>query len=433
MTTPAEDALYARLTDIESLEALAKIGLDLEAIPTAQMRPVVQWAIDYYFDSGRRQAPSRALLTDTFADVLEAADVMLTSEEEETDTIESAISHLNDLHADRQWQTFIKDAATQMASAPPTTKVETLTEVTNRLFEVTNRLQDHSDRTLITDGYHDALADYERRVFEGLVSRGMTFGLPPIDEHTAGIHPGELCVLAAGPKVGKSYALDRIGLEEWKRERRVVLYTLENTVEMTVARIACMHLGISPRQWQRGTVPPEKVEEFRKFTATLMDDMGGQFHVISPPRGRRTPEMLIRDAKMLGAESVLIDQLSHVEHPDPGRKAQHELFYDNVHDLKLLIGGRDKVSLLLAHQINREGVKAAEKAGHHEMYHLAGSAGVERAADWVMTMYQSDFMRTQRYLLWQIVAARRADVNNWELVWDVESNGARVHREVSLS
>lgn len=433
MTTRSEDVLYASLTDIDALEALAKIGLDPDCIPTEECRPMVKWALDIYFDSGRKQAPSREMLAHVWGDMLEEAEIELLDEDIEIDTIESAIDSLKDLHASREWQSFIKDAATDMANAGPTMKVQTLTEVTNRLFEIAARLQDRSNHSIAAEGYMDVLADYDKRVAEGSVTRGLTFGLDEIDRHTYGVHEGEMGVLAAGPKVGKSYMLARVALHEWAtRASNVVLFTLENSVEMTLDRLVCLHLGISPRAWQRGEVDAEKVESVREFIHDVIPTMPGTLHILSPQRGQRTPEMMIREARMLGCDRVLVDQLTHVEHPNPGRKPRHELFNDNVHEFKDLIQGRDAISLMLAHQINREGVKAAQKQGFLEMHMLAESAGVERAADFVFGLYQSADERMQRVAKFQMLAARREDVKHWQILWDPESGMSRVRHEISL-
>ena len=59
---------------------------------------------------------------------------------------------------------------------------------------------------------------------------GITFGLPEVDQHTLGIHPGELCVIAATSGGGKSWFAGLIVLEEFRRGRRCILFTLENDV-----------------------------------------------------------------------------------------------------------------------------------------------------------------------------------------------------------
>jgi hypothetical protein len=235
-------------------------------------------------------------------------------------------------------------------------------------------------------------------------------------------------------KVGKSYFLDRVALHEWINQKHdFVLYTLENTVQMTMNRIICLHLGINPRAWLHGEVAEEKVAQVRAFIADVMPTLPANLHVLAPTRGSRTPQMLVREARMLGVTRMAIDQLTHVEHPDPGRKPRHELFNENVHEFADLIkDGREPISLLVAHQINREGVKAAAKQGYLEMVHLAESAGVERAADWIFGLFQSHDERTQRLAKFQTLAARREDTKNWRITWDPDTSRIKTVAELVL-
>lgn len=434
MTTRSEDVLYASLTDIEALERVAKIGLRIDSIPTEELRPMVEWALDEYFRSGRKQAPSREMLIEVWGETLEDLEVELIDESVEIDTIESALDALKDHHALREFQTFVKDASTRMATAGVTQKVETLTEVTNELFHLTSSLQDQSSRTTADVGYVEALVRYQVRAAEEVTTRGMTFGLEAIDRHTYGIHPGELAVLAGGPKIGKSMALVRIALHEWAvRSRIVALFSLENTVDMTMDRLVCFHLGLDPTGWQRGELPEQAAVRVQEFIHDQMPAMPGTLHVIQSPRGSRTPEMMIREARLLGAESVLIDQLTHVEHHDPGRKARNELFNENVHEFAdLAQDSRDAISILLAHQINRSGVEASKKQNYLEMHHMAESAGVERAASWVFGVHQALTERTHGTAKFQTLAARREDINNWSVSWNPRLSTWRVLGEIEL-
>src|SRR5690606_32069603 len=103
------------------------------------------------------------------------------------------------------------------------------------------------------------------------------------------------------------------------------------------------------------------------------------FWILQPEMGQRTIQHMVRRAETLG-DAVIIDQLTFVE-PNPGteRLSRTEQVGRILHMFKALISGR--MPGLLAHQINREGQKAAEKLGRLEMYHLAESAEVERTAD----------------------------------------------------
>src|SRR5690606_40673143 len=87
---------------------------------------------------------------------------------------------------------------------------------------------------------------------------------------------------------------------------------------------------------------------------------------------------------------------------------------------------------LLAHQINREGVKAADKTGYLEMYMLAESSEVERTADWVFGLYRSHDERIAELAKLQVLAARREDITSWLMRYDPASGLIETHREIAL-
>lgn len=418
MSSHAEDVLYASLTDTDAMEYLVREGLAIECIPTEMMRPVVSWAVDEFFRSGRTKAPSRAALETTWGETLEAAEIELPDEDVELDNIEWAIDELKGRYVHLGFTQFLKTAAVEMQNASPTEKVAALAEQANHLFNLSLKLQSRSRQTEAVRGYEDAIRTYEIREREGHTTRGMTFGLKEIDDHTYGIHPGEVATLAAPPKTGKSMAVDLFGLNEWKAGKETVIYTLENSVEMTIDRIVCLHLGINARKWARGECDVTDVDRVRTFLAERGDEMRDGLHILQPEPGRRTMQAMIRQAQILGAESVFIDQLTFVEHPDPGRKARHEIIRDLMHDLKTLVqSDRHPLSCLIAHQINREGVKAARKAGYLEMDMLAEGSEVERTSDWVFGLLQSKDQKIAQEALFQILAARREEQKAWRLSW----------------
>lgn len=230
-----------------------------------------------------------------------------------------------------------------------------------------------------------------------------------------------------------SFFLDLVALREWERGKCVTLYTLENSVEMTLDRIACLATGVSYRGWQCGTCSDVEVDRVRSWINDL-PGAGAPFHVLHPPIEKRRVAALVRDAQVRDTESLLIDQLSHVVHENP--KLRYDLqISDSIRTLSDLIGtGRRRIPCLLAHQINREGVKAAFRRGYYEMSDLADSAGVERGADWVFGLYQSMDQRAAipPQALFHTLAARREDFKHFSMIWEVESAHFIVRGETQL-
>lgn len=422
MSSLAEDVLFLSLTDTDALETLVTVGLVPEAIPTAAMRPVVDWAVERFFESGRTRAPSRQALLDTWGQTIDDARVELIPEDEDADTIQWAIDYLKSQWVHVQFQEWLKVSGTAMAQAAVDQRVDTVALVADQLFALSVAVQPRHMQIEVHDGFQRSLHNYEARVVEGHQTKGIVFGngMETIDQHTYGIHPGEVAIVAAGPKTGKSFMLDRVAKEcWWDKDQVSILYTLENTVDMTMDRIACMHLGIDSRRYQRGECLPEEIEKVRWFVNdTLKATDRNPFHIVMPEPGKRSMSAMVRHAQMLNAESLFIDQLTFVEHPDPGRKARSEIIRDLMHELKVLVStGSQPIATMMAHQINREGMNSARKTGYLLMDHMAEGSEVERTADWVFGLYQSQDDRIAGEALFQVLAARREDTVAWKLVW----------------
>jgi hypothetical protein len=433
VSTIAEDVLFLSLTDTDSIEVLSQVGLDLEAIPTDEMRPVVAWAIDQFFESGRTRAPTRAAMLATWGQEIEDAGVELLPEDEDADTIQWAISTLKAQFIHFEFQTFLRKSGTEMAAAPTPDKIAALAVQADTLFALSMRVQPRHMQVEANMGFINSLAAYEAREREGHITRGMTFGLPAIDEHTYGIHDGELAIIAAGPKAGKSFFLARAAKECWVDGKDTVLITLENAVQMTVDRIVCLHLGINSRRYQRGLCSQEEKDRVVMFINDVMPKMSAKLHVIMPEPGKRTMSSIVRLTQTLGSRRLFIDQLTFVEHPDPGHKARNEVIRDQMHDLKSLIStGNEPISCMLAHQINRAGMEVARKTGFMRMEDMAEGAEVERTADWVFGLYQGHDDRVAGEALLQVLAARREDLNAWKLVWQPSVGMVAVAREFEI-
>lgn len=262
---------------------------------------------------------------------------------------------------------------------------------------------------------------------------GMHFGIKDIDDHTYGIHPGELAIVAAHAKAGKSFFLDWVALKEFEQGKTVGLFTLENSIPMTEGRIACLAVGADPTRWIKGQSYPDEEESITSWINDVLRKSDEKFYIMQPAPGDRTAESIVTKARLLNLDSLIIDQLTFMDATDV--KLQRYLqMRDILHTIKTMIStGRKPIPCLLAHQVNREGHKMAQKENHYEMYHMAESAEVERTADWVFSMFQSaDHMALNR-LLFQTLASRRAMPKNWEMYWDIAVGNIAVANEYSLT
>ncbi len=416
MSAHGEKTLIQHLTEFDSLVVIAQEGMDIEVVPTVELREMVEFSIDYYYASGCTAAPSITMLAERFCDLLEECNIDI--EEAPEDTIEWAIDDLRAGYAHLSGQTFVKDLAIKLAEASPEQKLEVLQAGIDDLLTITTKLEDKSFKVDMRDIAADRLRAYDARTENRGMVRGSRIGFDDIDAYLKGIHPGEVGVFAAGPKVGKSYLMAYIALQEWLAGRTPVLYTLENGVEMTVDRLACLYTGVSSRDWMHGTctateraLMAEAVEQF-----TSMDN---PLWVLKPDRDHRKVGQMVREAQVRGCDTLLIDQLTFVDLPSP-RAPKTERIGQALHELHDLVStGRKRIPCLLAHQINREGVNAAAKDGRLYMHHMAESAEVERTADHVFGLYAGEEDKRAQRIKIQLLASRREVERTWQMKWDV--------------
>lgn len=429
MTALGQKTLISSLVDIEALDLLAREGLDPVCIPDEDLRKVVDFALNYYHDSGRRRAPTVEVLRTHYGDLLDDKEIDLGDVEE---TMEWALDDLRATYVHKETANFNKRLATAMAEVEIEDRVQVLSEAAAELVALSLKMESREYSVDARTAIHERLMAYEERASAPEEVRGMTFGLPQIDQYTMGIQPGQMAILAAPPKTGKSYFLIYAALAGWRRERAQCLYSLENSVEMTLDRMACMATGTDARAFRKGTLQQPDLDRIRWW----MDEFAASpvpIWVLQPDEGKRTPEALVQGAQLRDADDLLIDQLSWVEHPDPGRLPRHEIVRDVLRSLRVGIStGRHRMPLLMAHQINREGAKQADKDGFLSMWNLAESAEVERAADWVFGLYQSVDERAAMAAKFQTLASRNEDNRHFMLTWRINLGVVTVRGPLEL-
>lgn len=428
----AEAALCSHLTTMESLDVLVAEGFlneaSLEVIPTEFIRFMVHWCLDYYFKNGRKLAPTKTAIMETLGEFMESLDIVI-EDEVDGESVEWAIDQLRSEHARWRSEQLLKQIAQSVATATPDQRVAAVQDAAHQFYLLSQSLISRRNEAVLGLGIEDALQRYRADQLSGVVRDGLTFGLPEIDDYTLGIHPGELAIFAAFSGVGKSWVAAKTVLAEFEEKRRTVLFTLENSLPMTMDRLACMSARVDYGLWQQRQVEEvdlARVEEWQK----IFQDADHAPIIISPEEGERDPASMVRKALVLGAQSVIIDQLSHVGRV-PGTKARerNQQVAEIVRTLSQEVQGREPLPCLLLHQIKRDGQKAARQTGHYVMDDLAESAEVERSASWVFAVYQSTVMEATERAQWQTLKTRRGRPKDWEMNWRLAVGDIRVLRE----
>lgn len=430
-----ESVLFAHLTSADSLDYLVREGfsaeVNREVIPTDLAREIVAWVLETYFKAGRTVAPTREGIQETWGKAM--ADQELKIEDEyETDSIEWAVAELRSQFATVQVQQFGIRLGNDVFNAAPPDKVAVVKHMAGELHSLASQLTSHHQEVALDIGLDEAWVQYQERATARNHISGLTFGLEQIDNHTMGVKDGELAIFSAFSGAGKSWLSGKCALAEWRRGRRAVLITLENTVEETIDRISCMMAGIAYERWQRGTVDEGGLVRFHTAKQRIQETEHAPI-IIQPDAGDRSPVALVHRAHSYGAESLIVDQVSHVEAVQGSRSfKRNETVAEIVREFKALISsGREKLPLLLLAQIKREGQERARKTGRYVMDDLAESSEIERSADFVFSVIRQVTESNEDGALWQTLKARRVLEKDWEMTWRLGVGDLRVQREVA--
>lgn len=429
----ASDTLPSHLLDVESLDVLAEenFGTDsaLVVIPNEAARALTKWCVGYYFDSGRRQAPTREALQERWGDVIEAEEIDL-GDGTQNDTIEYLIAQLRIQHQRVEAQKLVRATGMATAQADDDELGDAVKQAARQWYELQRSTESRRKSQDGPQGIEDALTRYLGRKNSGLAVHGLSFGLAPIDEHLHGIHPGEVCTIAAETGVGKSWMAVMTLFHEFDQGRRCVLFTLENDLPMTFDRVISMGAHVDYERWQESTLTGPEVERFDKLYDKVMSS-DKHFRVEMPPRGERNVAAMVRKALALGADSIIIDQLTFIEAVGKHSKKSDDI-YEIMHDLKEMVSeGAEKIPVLLLHQINRDGAQHSRKTGVYLPEHMSYGSEVERTTDFLFAIYQSEFDRRCTEAQFQLIKSRRTKKCRWQSSFDVGCGDIQIRHVVS--
>lgn len=429
MSTAAEKVLIALLVDKESLEVLLRENLPEFVVPSEDLRPIVEWAKETY---GRtRKAPSILMLKERFGTVLEDHEIDV--DEEPDEPMEWVVDSLKANLIRAESARHVKDLIRDVKSAPPEEKVDTLALHVGKMSALVTDLTPRRQQADLRDSILDILAEHDERAQEpeGVI-RGLRFGLPMVDEHYGGTHPGEVSVVAAPAKMGKSFFMTWCAYQNWLAGVPVGIWSLENSRDMTEKRIACQATGIDYNDLDRGRLSQADQNTLIEWTNDVLLASDTPLMVLTPDIA--TPHSMFQQALAFDLEGLIIDQLSHIKATRVRAQAdRREIIQANMMDLhNLALHSRKQLPVIMAHQVNRDGIKNAGRTGRLSMVDMAESSEVERSADFVFGLYGSEDMVTSGMIQFQSLASRRVRGVSYDLHWHPAVGAIGVQNEVDL-
>lgn len=415
MTVTAEKALIQHLVLPESLSEIARADFPPEVFSIEALRNVYVFACNYWHaEATEGIAPSPDVMRSHFGNVLAEHEIDLDVEPEAI--LDYVIEAIRGSYIDREWQKWTRNFASYMSEADVLDKPDMLTRAIGELMTIQTKVAARNEHVDLRTGLSRRIDAFNLRAELRLTDQieGAITGLPQIDSHMSGIRPGELMILGAGPKTGKTWFIVYAAFSNWVAGKSVVVFTLEISVDMFMDRVACLAAGVDSGKWDRGECTPEEVDFVKAWRDEIAASPHG-FHVIQPEPGKRTMQHMVRRARTLG-EVLLIDQLTFVEpESEVEREPRWRQIGYSLHTLKALIGSGTPMPCILAHQIKREGIQLLRRLGYAEMEMFAESSEVERTADWAYAMWANGAMASIGQCYIQLLASRRMSTADWLL------------------
>ena len=392
-----ERCLLGRLFVPEEIGKAWDIGLRAEHFIEPLTQAVYHFTTAYWLENAKTAAPTALVLATEFSGL-----VLPTAVEESTTWLAGEIKRR---FLRRQLQDVVMGSLTTLVEDPEGT-LHTLTTAGFALKESTvARLS----RVNMADTIAERRERYAKRR-ENPQGLGVTLGFDELDFHTGSLLPGELAVVGAMAKTGKTFMLLNAALNAVSKGHKPIVYSLEVSLSDMQDRADAILSGVSYDRLSKGRLFPDE-EQTLYETQEILRDCGGLL-IERPERGERTPAHLCARARQAGCDYMLIDQLSHMEagHTTPNRKEQYASILKNLHD-EISRPGME-IPCFLAVQARRGDTELTIES-------FADAAEVEREADILLGISRTDQEYDNEMMRMTILGARRCATAKWMLKWQL--------------
>ena len=222
---------------------------------------------------------------------------------------------------------------------------------------------------------------------EGRRWAGLDCGFPVLNDRLNGLCPGQLTVLAARPKVGKSTLAIQMALHLIRNTVRVGIVSLEMTRRQVGDKMACMISDLDSVRQQRGDLNDEEQAKYLRALGQL-----SELPISTWVRQRDIKDIagLIRSNKEI--DLWVVDHLHRVTGRGRG-ESDHQHYGEVAQRLADLAVDTNK-HIILASQLNRDCEDRPDKKP--QISDLRASGSIEEHAVNVLMIYRPGFYEDLR-------------------------------------
>ena len=398
-----ERKLLSCLTTPERMQQVWDLGLRQEVFEDPINEAVFAFSVDYWLTEQMQRVPTQDVLTYEFPGVT----LHPTVEESTTYLVEV----LQRRFSTNRLQEMIRRAASTSAEDPQ----GTLKALFGEAYSASESILPRFSRTNMRTSVEQRRLRYINR--QDNRGAGVTLGFPILDQHTNGLRPGELCAVGARAKVGKSTLLSIAAIQARRQGLTPLFVTLEMSKEEIEDRLDAIYSGVSYNRLSNGELEPREMFRLREAQEEL--ETLGDIFVERPSEGERTVPHIVSRARQLGADYLIIDQLSFMESIGQHREVTTK-HAEIIAHLKTEIS-RDsagQIPCMLAVQLNRASVNQSEGIALHN---FSNSTSIEQTVDLAIGLSRTRDERANHLMRLDILVARRSEMASWICRWEMTS------------
>ena len=396
-----ERKILSHLTDSAEMTRVWEMGLRPEVFEEPINQAVFVFIMEYWYTEQMQMVPTREILEYEFPGITLQ------------DTVEESITYLVEVlqrrYATNKLQEMIREAASTTVEDPQ----GTLKGLFSNAYSAAENIVPRFARSNMATSVEQRRLRYVNR--QENQGSGVTLGFPVLDHHTNGLRPGELCAVGAFSKVGKTMFLANAAIQARKQGATPLFITLEMSKEEIEDRLDAIYSEVSYNRLTHGELTTQEV--FRLRAAQDEFSQLGDLYIERPMEGERTVPHIVSRTRQLGADYLIIDQLSFME-PTGQHRELTSKHAEIVATLKKEIA-RDsagQIPCLLAVQLNRASLNQAEGVG---LQNFANTSVIEQTVDLAIGLSRSRDERANHLMRLDILGARRSEIQAWILRWEL--------------
>lgn len=207
------------------------------------------------------------------------------------------------------------------------------------LLDFANLTGNHNEVQTLRDKL-PAIAERARTLSNTAGLLGVTTGIPVLDYMTGGGTPADVIAILGRPGIGKSYQIFHMANAANAAGKRILLVSMELSVDQCAERIAGMNTGVMPQDLRRGYVSSHIRQDFFGTLAGIGNRPPFHFLAGNFKKNVDDVDVLIQE---LDPEAVYIDA-AYLLSPARNRKraGRREYIADTVEEIKGVAVARNK-------------------------------------------------------------------------------------------